>query len=45
MFERYGTIWRQTAEIVPSDEASLDFFGYSVSASGGTGIIWAYGEN
>ena len=37
--------WRQVAKIVASDGVNGDFFGYSVSISGDTVVVGAYGDD
>lgn len=41
IFEKQGSSWVQTAKLTSTDAAALDWFGYSVSLSGGTALIGA----
>lgn len=41
IFERIGAAWVQSAKLLASDGAAGDFFGVSVSISGGTAIVGA----
>src|SRR5580700_2252616 len=41
VFVQNGTTWAQQAELSASDGAANDYFGYSVSVSGGTAIVGA----
>ena len=45
VFVRSGTIWNQQAKLTASDAAAGDFFGYSVSVSGDTAVVGAYGKD
>ncbi|MBS0196291.1 MAG: hypothetical protein JSR77_05990 [Planctomycetes bacterium] len=45
VFVRSGTTWMPQAKLVASDGEWLDKFGYSVSVSGDTALIGAYGED
>jgi hypothetical protein len=45
VFTRTGTTWTQQAKLVASDGAAGDYFGYSVSLSGDTALIGAFGNN
>jgi len=45
VFVRSGGVWGQQQELTASDGAAYDFFGYSVSVSGDTAVIGAYGKN
>ena len=45
VFVRSGSTWTQQAELVASDRASADFFGYSVALSGNTGLVGAPGDD
>ena len=40
-----GGAWAQQAELTASDAAAFDFFGCSVSLSGDTAVIGAYGDD
>ena len=42
LFRRSSTTWSETAKIVASDAASLDYFGRSVALHGGTAVVGAY---
>jgi len=44
IFHRSGTYWTQQAKLTPSDGATSDNFGYSVSISGDYAIVSAYGD-
>ena len=45
VFVRGGGVWSQQQELTASDGARNDEFGYSVSVSGDTAVIGAYGKN
>ena len=45
VFTRSDGTWTETAKLTASDAADNDFFGYSVSISGDTIIIGAYGKD
>jgi len=45
VFVRSGTTWSQQAKLTASDGAYSDRFGYSVSVSGDTAVIGAYGDD
>lgn len=45
VFVRSGTIWSQQAILTKTDGATYDSFGQTVSLSGDTALIAAYGEN
>ncbi|WP_166404942.1 hypothetical protein [Desulfonema ishimotonii] len=48
VFEKSGTGWTdmiETAKLTASDGAAYDYFGYSVSISGDTAVVGAYGHN
>jgi hypothetical protein len=45
VFVRSGTTWTQQAKLTASDAAADDLFGRSVSVSGDTAVIGAYGDN
>ena len=42
IFVRNGGLWMETAKLTASDGAADDYFGYSVSISGDTGIAGAF---
>jgi hypothetical protein len=44
-FTRSGTTWTQQQKLTASDAATNDLFGISVSVSGDTVVVGAYGEN
>ena len=44
LFVRGGEIWAEQAKLVASDADLPDFFGFSVSISGGTAIVGAFGD-
>jgi hypothetical protein len=45
VFTRSGSIWSQETKLTASDAAEDDGFGLSVSVSGGTAIIGAFGDS
>ena len=45
VFVRSSGVWSQQQELTASDGAANDYFGYSVSVSGDTAVIGAYGKN
>ena len=45
IFVRSGTSWSQQAELTPAEGAASDFFGSSVSISGDTAVVGAYGSD
>ena len=45
VFVRTGDSWVEQAKLTASDGAAGDYFGYSVSVSGDTAIIGAFGES
>jgi hypothetical protein len=45
VFIRSGSTWSQQAKLTASDSATNDVFGYSVSASGDTVLVGAYGDD
>ncbi|MBI5481686.1 MAG: FG-GAP repeat protein [Deltaproteobacteria bacterium] len=45
VFVRGGATWTQQSRLLPGDGAAYDQFGYSVSISGDTGLVGAYGKN
>ncbi len=45
VFVRSGGVWSQQQELTAIDGAASDNFGYSVSVSGDTAVIGAYGKN
>jgi hypothetical protein len=45
VFERVGSSWNQQAKLTASDGAAADYFGYSVSVSGDTALMGAYGDD
>ena len=44
VFTSNGTTWSQQQELIASDGATLDFFGYSVAVSGNTAVVGAPGR-
>ncbi len=42
VFDLVGTVWGETAKLLPADGAGGDFFGYSVSLSGDRALIGAH---
>jgi len=45
VFVRNGTAWTQTAKLVASDGAAFDVFGCSLSISGDTAVVGAFGDD
>jgi len=45
VFTRTGTTWTQQAKLLASDGALGDYFGFSVSLSGDTALIGAFGDD
>ena len=45
VFEWLGTMWRQQAKLTASDAAGGDYFGWSVSLSGDTALVGAWGDD
>ncbi|UZR30870.1 FG-GAP repeat protein [Methylococcus mesophilus] len=45
VFTRSGSTWTQQAKLVASDAAASDYFGWSVSISGDTAVVGAYGDD
>ena len=45
VFTRTGTTWAQQAYVKASNTGMMDYFGYSVSLSGNTLAVGAYGES
>jgi len=45
VFVRSGTIWSEQAKLLASDAAENDIFGFSVSLSGDTALVGAYGDD
>jgi len=45
VFKRSGSTWSQQAKLTASDGAASDLFGVSVSLSGDTAVIGAYGDD
>lgn len=45
LFERVSSVWRQTAKLLASDGSPGDYFGVSVSISGGVAIVGAIGDD
>lgn len=41
VFERSGTVWQQTAKLIPADNAVDDHFGFSISVEGNRVLIGA----
>ncbi|MBN1868947.1 FG-GAP repeat protein [Candidatus Sumerlaeota bacterium] len=44
VFEDTGTTWTEVAKLVAGDAAAADWFGKSVSISGDTAVVGAYGK-
>ena len=45
VFVRSGTTWTEQAKLVASDPEYFDSFGYSVSVSGNTAVVGAWGDD
>jgi MYXO-CTERM domain-containing protein len=45
VFVRSGTAWRQQARLTAGDGAAVDLFGLSVSLSGDTALVGAFGDD
>jgi len=45
IFEDAGSGWTQVAKLLPDDGAENDYFGLSVSISGSTAVVGAYGAD
>ena len=45
VFERSGSAWTETVELAASDGELGDYFGFSVSLSGGLALVGAYGHD
>ncbi|MBN2474707.1 MAG: pre-peptidase C-terminal domain-containing protein [Pirellulales bacterium] len=45
VFHFDGTQWTQQQKLTASDRAAYDYFGYSVSISGNTALVGAYGDD
>ena len=45
IYKREGEIWSEEAKLTASDGAGYDYFGWSVSISGGYYIVGAYGDD
>ncbi|HEX9713604.1 MAG TPA: FG-GAP repeat protein [Actinomycetota bacterium] len=45
VFTRSGSTWTQQAKLTAADGAAFDFFGHSVSVSGDTALVGAYGDD
>lgn len=45
VFTRTGGVWSQQQKLTANDRAAYDYFGYSVSVSGDTAIIGAWGDD
>jgi len=45
VFVRSGSTWTQQAKLTASDGAANDYFGISVSLSGGTALVGAWGDD
>ncbi|XCN73905.1 MAG: FG-GAP repeat protein [Candidatus Electrothrix aestuarii] len=45
VFTRSGGVWTQQAKLTASDATSLDYFGQSLSLSGDTALIGAWGDD
>jgi len=44
VFDRQGSAWSWTANLVANDGVAFDYFGCSVSVSGDTAVVGAYGD-
>ncbi len=45
VYKKLGMDWLKSADIVASDSAAFDRFGYEVSLSGNRALVGAYGDN
>lgn len=45
VFRRVNDVWEQEAKLIASDAATNDYFGISVSISGDTAVVGAYGDD
>jgi hypothetical protein len=45
VFVRTGAVWTEVARLIADDAATIDYFGFSVSLSGDTAIVGAYGDD
>ncbi len=45
VFEKVGGVWTQQAKLLASDGVQRDYFGFSVSVSGDTAVVGAYGDD
>jgi hypothetical protein len=45
VFTRTGSSWTQEQKLLPADGTEYDFFGYSVSVTGDTAVVGAYGDD
>ena len=45
LFKRTGTTWTQEAKLLPSDGATFDYFGNSVSISGDYAVVGTYQQD
>lgn len=45
VFTRSGGTWAQQGKLLPDDGNSSDYFGFSVSVSGDTALVGAYGDD
>lgn len=45
VFFRSGSTWKQQAKLIASDAAANDFFGHSVSVSGDSVVVGAWGDD
>ena len=45
VFVRAGTIWTQTAKLLPNPPTPNGWFGSSIALEGSTAVVGAYGEN
>ncbi|MGD2111300.1 MAG: DUF5050 domain-containing protein, partial [Phycisphaerae bacterium] len=45
IFRRTGTTWAYETQLTPSDAASLDYFGSSVSLGGDLAVVGAWGDD
>ena len=45
IFTRKGNVWTEQAKLLPTDGDAEDLFGYSVSISGTTALVGAFGDD
>jgi FG-GAP repeat protein/glucodextranase-like protein len=45
IFKKEGTTWTQQAKLTANDSTAYDYFGWTVSISGGYAVVGAYGDD